>query len=90
MSNRALLSVALPLVACALLLVNAQYHARRLFIELERTQVRREKLDAEWDQLQIEVSLLAEHSRIDRIARTTLAMSTPDPGRTQYLNAEDR
>ena len=90
MSNRALLSVAGPLVACSLLLVNSQYQARRLFIEIERAQVRKERLDAEWDQLQYEQSVLADHSRIDRIARATLGMSVPGPGRTQYLSAGGR
>lgn len=88
--NRALLSVAGPLVACSLLLVNSQYQARRLFIEIERAQVRKEKLDAEWDQLQYEQSVLADHARIDRIARNTLGMSAPGSGRTQYLNAGAR
>ncbi len=88
--NRTLLSVAGPLVACSLLLVNSQYQARRLFIEIERAQVRKEKLDAEWDQLQYEQSVLADHARIDRIARNTLGMSVPGPGRTQYLNAGAR
>ncbi len=88
--NRALLSVAGPLVACSLLLVNSQYQARRLFIEIERAQVRKEKLEAEWDQLQYEQSVLADHSRIDRIARTSLGMSPPGPGRTQYLTVGGR
>lgn len=87
MSNRTLLSVAVPLVTCSLLLVNSQYQARRLFIEIERAQVRKEKLEAEWDQLQYEQSVLADHSRIDRIASKNIGMSLPGPGRTQYLTA---
>ncbi len=90
MSNRALLFVTGLLVACSLLLVNSQYQARRLFIEVERAQVRKEKLEAEWDQLQYEQSALADHSRIDRIARISLGMSSPGPGRTQYLTAGGR
>ncbi len=90
MSNRALLVVGVPLVACSLLLVNSQYQARRLFIEIERAQVRKEKLESEWDQLQYEQSVLADHARIDRIARSTLAMSPPGPARTQYLMAGGR
>ncbi len=88
--NRALMVVSVPLVACSLLLVNSQYQARRLFIEIERAQVRKEKLEAEWDQLQYEQSVLADHSRIDRIARTSLGMSPPGPGRTQYLTVGGR
>lgn len=90
MSNRVLLSVAVLLVGCALLLVNSQYQARRLFIEIERAQVRKEKLDAEWDQLQYELSALADHSRVDRIARSTLGMSPPGAARTQYLTVGAR
>lgn len=74
------------LVLCSLLLVNSQYQARRLFIELERAQLRHKQLETEWDQLQYEQSTLAKHSRIDGIART-LGMSAPGPARTQYLNS---
>ncbi len=84
MSNRTLLPVVALLVLCALLLVNSQYQARRLFIELERTQLRHRQLETEWDQLQYEQSTLAKHSRIDGIARA-LGMAAPGPARTQYL-----
>ena len=85
MSNRSLITVVALLVLCSLLLVNSQYQARRLFIELERAQLRQKELETEWDQLQYEQSTLAKHSRIDTIARTSLNMSVPGPGRTQYL-----
>ena len=85
MSNRSLITVVALLVLCSLLLVNSQYQARRLFIELERAQLRQKDLETEWDQLQYEQSTLAKHSRIDTIARTSLNMSVPGPGRTQYL-----
>ncbi len=86
MSNRALLPVVTLLVMCALLLVNSQHQARRLFIELDRAQGRHRQLETEWDQLQYEQSVLAKHARIDSIART-LGMSAPGPARTQYLTA---
>ncbi len=87
MSNRSLITVVVLLVLCSLLLVNSQYQARRLFIELERAQLRQKELETEWDQLQYEQSTLAKHSRIDTIARTSLGMTVPGPGRTQYLTA---
>jgi cell division protein FtsL len=85
MSNRSLITVVMLLVMCSLLLVNSQYQARRLFIELERAQLRQKELETEWDQLQYEQSTLAKHSRIDSIARTSLGMSVPGASRTQYL-----
>ena len=51
----------------------------------ERAQLRQKELETEWDQLQYEQSTLAKHSRIDAIARASLNMSVPGPGRTQYL-----
>ena len=90
MSNRSLITVVALLVLCSLLLVNSQYQARRLFIELERAQLRQKELETEWDQLQYEQSTLAKHSRIDAIARASLNMSVPGPGRTQYLTQGSR
>jgi cell division protein FtsL len=85
MSNRSLITVVVLLVMCSLLLVNSQYQARRLFIELERAQVRQKELETEWDQLQYEQSTLAKHSRIDTMARTSLGMTVPGAARTQYM-----
>ena len=90
MSNRSMITVVVLLVLCSLLLVNSQYQARRLFIELERAQLRQKELETEWDQLQYEQSTLAKHSRIDSIARTSLNMSVPGPGRTQYMTPGGR
>ena len=90
MSNRSLITVVILLLLCSLLLVNSQHQARRLFIELERAQLRQRNLETEWDQLQYEQSTLAKHSRIDAIARASLGMSVPGAARTQYLSGEVR
>ncbi len=86
MSNRSMITVVVLLLLCSLALVNSQYQARRLFIEHERALERHQSLETEWDQLQYEQSTLAKHSRIDGIARASLNMSLPGPGRTQYLS----
>jgi cell division protein FtsL len=87
MSNRSMITVIALLLLCSLMLVNSQFQARRLLIEHERTLSRLKELETEWDQLQYEQSTLAKHSRIDGIARTSLSMSPPGPGRTQYMTA---
>jgi cell division protein FtsL len=73
------------LVACALSLVNAQYQARHLFIELERAQNKARQLDIDWAQLQLDQSTLGKHERIESIARRDLNMTPLTAGRTQYL-----
>jgi cell division protein FtsL len=82
-----ILSLVSLLMVCALLLVNSQFQARRLFIELERSKVRQRELETEWSQLQLDQSNLARHARVDLLARTSLGMSSPSVSRTQYLTA---
>jgi cell division protein FtsL len=76
------------LVGCALSLVNAQYQARHLFIELERAQAKARQLDIEWAQLQLDQSTLGKHARIEEIAHRDLSMTQLTPARTQYLTED--
>jgi cell division protein FtsL len=73
------------LVGCALSLVNAQYRARHLFIDLEKLQQQARQLDIDWAQLQLDQSTLGKNARIEQIARTDLSMTPLTPARTQYL-----
>ena len=66
-------------------MVNAQYQARQLFIELERAQAQTRQLDIEWSQLQLDQSTLGLHARIDALARRDLNMVPVTHERTQYL-----
>ncbi len=87
MNGRLNLVVTALLVLCGLSLVNAQYHARSLFIELERAQAAARQLDIEWAQLQLDQSTLGKHARIEATARRELNMMPVTPARTQYLMA---
>lgn len=87
MNGRLNAVVTLLLVLCALSLVNAQYHARSLFIELERSQTASRQLDIEWAQLQLDQSTLGKHARIEASARQELHMLPVSAARTQYLMA---
>ncbi|MES2742814.1 MAG: cell division protein FtsL [Pseudomonadota bacterium] len=85
MSNKLNLVLTALLVACGLSLVNAQYQARHLFMELERAQSKARQLDIEWAQLQLDQSTLGKHERIEAIARRDLNMTPLTAARTQYL-----
>lgn len=87
MSGRLNLLLTVLLVLCALSQVNAQYQARRLFIELERAQAAAKQLDVEWSQLQLDQSTLGKHARIEAAARRELNMVAMTPARAQYLTA---
>jgi cell division protein FtsL len=82
--------VTVVLVLCALSLVNAQYQARQLFIELERAQSAARQLDIDWAQLQLDQSTLGKNSRIEALARSDLSMVALTPERTQYLTVNEK
>jgi cell division protein FtsL len=80
--NAVLLAI---LLTCALLLVTSQHQARKSFIALERAQAMARKHEVEWNQLQLEQTQLAKHSRIDPVARRELRMQPVAPERTLYV-----
>lgn len=88
MTGRLSLVLTVLLALSALSLVNAQYQARRLFIEIERAQTVTRQLDIEWSQLQLDQSTLGKHARIEANARRELNMVPLTPARTQYITGE--
>lgn len=76
------------LTVCALGLVTSQHKARKLFADLEREQARAKALNVEAGQLELETRTWALPSRIDKLARERLEMSTPDPRRVHILPVE--
>lgn len=79
------LVLSLLLVVCALGLVSSQDRARKLFVDAERAQAHAARLEVQWDQLQIEQTVLAKAARIDTKARRDLAMESISPRRTLHL-----
>ncbi|MFA9275632.1 MAG: cell division protein FtsL [Candidatus Aquirickettsiella gammari] len=87
-STRLNIFLGLLLVVSALSLINAQYQARRLFIEIERAQTLSQQYEIEWTQLKLDQSTFGKHSRIETVANKELGMVHVTPERTQYLSAE--
>ena len=77
--------LALLLGLSALALVNSQYQARKLFIELEFAQMQTRQLEIEWSQLQLKQSILSKHARIEEKAVNELNMTRVTPANTQFL-----
>lgn len=71
------LSVAI--LASGMAAVWAKHHARKQFVELQVLVEARDRLEMDWGRLQIEQSMLANHARVERIAREELAMRLPEP-----------
>jgi cell division protein FtsL len=69
----------LAVLASAAGAIYCKHRARELFVELERLNARRDNLDVEWGQLQLEQSAWSTHAFVERVASTKLRMATPAP-----------
>ena len=84
MISRRLLAVALPLLWVGALgsaagAIYCKHRARELFVELEALNARRDNLQIEWGQLQLEQSAWSTHAFVERVASTRLHMAMPPP-----------
>ena len=84
MSERIVLMIAVPLLWLAVLAsaagaIYCEHRARGLFIQLEALNARRDNLQIEWGQLQLEQSAWSSHAFVERVASTKLHMANPPP-----------
>lgn len=74
---RTLLLLVAVAVASSLGVVYTKYRSRMLFAEIQRLEQSLDEYEEELGQLQLEQNTWAEHSRIERLARTQLGMVLP-------------
>ena len=70
-------AVALATVASALGVIWSKHESRTAFIELQRLQSERDRLDIEWGRLKLEQSSWSSHGRVEQVARANLKMIIP-------------
>jgi len=68
----------------ALYLVRTQYESRRLYTELDRAKAQAQRLENEYDRLDIERGAQATPLRVEKLAHEQLNMRTISPAITQY------
>ena len=88
--SRRLLLVALPLLWAAALgsaagAIWCKHRARELFVQLEALNARRDNLEIEWGQLQLEQSAWSTHPFVERVASTRLHMAMPPPKEIEII-----
>ena len=90
MNARRLLIISLPILWVAALgsaagAVYCKHRARELFVALERLNARRDNLEIEWGQLQLEQSAWSTHAFVERVASAKLHMAMPPPKDIQII-----
>jgi len=90
-SGPRVLAIAVPLLWLAALgsaagAVYCKHRARALFVELEQLNVRRDNLEIEWGQLQLEQSAWSTHAFVERVASAKLHMAMPPPKEIEIIS----
>ena len=62
-----------------------KHRARELFVQLEALNARRDNLEIEWGQLQLEQSAWSTHAFVERVATTRLRMAMPPPKEIEII-----
>jgi cell division protein FtsL len=83
-TSRRVLFIGVPLLWVAALgsaaeAIYCKHRARALFVELETLKGRRDNLEIEWGQLQLEQSAWSTHAFVERVASAKLHMALPPP-----------
>lgn len=91
MKSRGLLLIVVPVLWLAALgsaagAIWCKHRSREMFVELESLNARRDNLEIEWGQLQLEQSAWATHAFVERVASTKLRMATPPPKEIEIVS----
>ena len=85
-----IIMIALPILWVAALgsaaaAVYIKHRSREMFVELERLDTRRDNLQIEWGQLQLEQSAWSTHAFVERVASAKLHMAMPPPKEIEII-----
>lgn len=70
--------LALLLIGSAFVLIIQSHEQRQLYAELEKLEQQRDQLDIEWRELRLEQRVMAEHSRLETIAKEKIGLVNLD------------
>jgi len=73
------------LLLSALAVIGSKYQSRDLFIAIQAQNIKLDKYELEWGQLQLELTTLTEENRVERVAKEQLKLKMPARGQIIYL-----
>jgi cell division protein FtsL len=65
--------------------IYCKHRAREMFVQLEQLTARRDNLEIEWGQLQLEQSAWSTQAFVERVASTKLHMAMPPPKEIEII-----
>jgi cell division protein FtsL len=65
--------------------IYCKHRAREMFVQLEQLNARRDNLEIEWGQLQLEQSAWSTQAFVERVANNKLHMAMPPPKEIEII-----
>ena len=90
MTERRMLLIGVPVLWFLVLgsaagAIYCKHRSRELFVQLEHLNARRDNLEIEWGQLQLEQSAWSTHAFVERVASAKLHMAMPPPKEIEII-----
>jgi len=73
------------LLVSALAVIYSKYYSRLIFIEIQQQEKALDQYEVEWGQMQLELTMLAEQNRVERVALEELKLVMPLREKIIYL-----
>ena len=73
------------LVSSGLGVIFSKYNSRLVFIEIQKTEQELDRLEVRWERLTLEERMLAEHNRVEKIARKKMGLMELDRKAIVYI-----
>jgi cell division protein FtsL len=79
-------TLSIALIGSAISVVLARHESRKLFVELQKLESERDRMNDEWGQLQLEQATWGTPARVEDIAHSKLQMQPPQPQSTVMVS----
>jgi cell division protein FtsL len=73
------------LLISALAVIYSKYNSRLIFLEIQQQERALDQYEVEWGQMQLELTMLAEQNRVERVALEELKLVMPLREKIIYL-----
>lgn len=73
------------LIISALAVIYSKYRSRLVFVEIQKQERALDHYEVQWGQLQLEMTTLVEHNRVEQVARKKLKLVLPVQQQTIYI-----
>jgi cell division protein FtsL len=80
-----LIGLVVMFVTSALAVIISKYQSRLVFIEIQKQEKMLDDYEVEWGQLQLELTMLTEENRVERVAKEQLKLRMPQRDKIIYL-----